>query len=285
MSSRPDRIVSLPELAAGIPDGSHVALAGFAITRNAVAFAHELIRAGTVGLSVTQVFGGIETDLLVAAGAVDRVTYASGSLDRFGLLHAVNRALQAGRLELVEYSGLALALRLHAGALGLPFVTTRSMLGSDLVAPLVAAGQAKQIESPFDGAPCLALPPMRPDFSAIHVDVADRAGNAVVGGPLWSIPETARASKVVLLVAEEIVEVGELDPSRVTIPGSLVHAIAHVPQGGHPTAVYGRYDYDAAHLRLYAAAAGAGAGEHGAYLDRFVHGVSTFDEYLALVAP
>lgn len=284
MSTRPDRVVSLRELAAGIPDGSHVALAGFAITRNAVAFAHELIRAGTSGLSVTQVFSGMETDLLVAGGAVDRLTYASGSLDRFGLLHAVNRGVASGRLELIEYSGLALALRLHAGALGLPFVTTRSMLGSDLLAPLVAAGQVEQIESPFDGAPCLALPPLRPDFSVVHVDVADRAGNAVVDGPLWSIPETARASRVALLVAEEIVDVGELDPSRVTIPGSLVHAVAHVPRGGHPTAVYGRYDYDAAHLRSYVAAAGEGVEEHDAYLDRFVRGVSTFDEYLALAA-
>jgi glutaconate CoA-transferase, subunit A len=284
MSPRPDRLASLQDVVADIPAGSHLALAGFAITRNAVAFVHELIRSGTRGLTVTQVFGGIETDLLVAAGAVDRLTYASGSLDRFGLLHAVNRGVQAGRLELFEYSGLALTLRLHAGGLGLPFVTTRSMLGSDLVKPLAVAGQVKQIESPFDGAPCLALSPMCPDVAAIHVDVADRAGNAVVDGPLWSLPETARASRMVALVAEEIVDVGELDPSRVTIPGSLVHSVAHVPRGGHPTAVYGRYDYDAAHLRLYAAAGSAGDDALAAYLDRFVHGVSTFDEYLALVA-
>ena len=176
-AARPDRVVSLREIVADIPDGSHLALAGFAITRNAVAFAHELIRAGTRGLTVTQVFGGFETDLLAAAGAMDCLTYASGSIDRFGLLYAVNRAVLDGSLALSEYSGLALALRLHAGALGLPFVTTRSMLGSDLVAPLVATGQAAEIESPFDGAPCLALPPLHPDIAVVHVDVADRAGN------------------------------------------------------------------------------------------------------------
>lgn len=284
MAAHPDRIASVHEIVADIPDGSHLALAGFAITRNAVAVVHELIRSGTRGLSVTQVFGGFETDLLVAAGAVDHLTYASGSLDRFGLLSAVNRAVLDGSIELSEYSGLSLALQLHAGALGLPFITTRSMLGSDLVEPLVAAGQVRQIESPFDGAPCLALSPVHPDVAVIHVDVADRSGNAVVGGPLWSIPETARASRTVSLVAEEIVDVGELDPSRVTIPGLLVHAVAHVPRGSHPTAVYGRYDYDAAHLRLYAAAASAGADALSAYLERWVHGVSTFDEYLEKVA-
>ncbi len=284
-AARPDRVVSLREIVADIPDGSHLALAGFAITRNAVAFAHELIRAGTRGLTVTQVFGGFETDLLAAAGAMDCLTYASGSIDRFGLLYAVNRAVLDGSLALSEYSGLALALRLHAGALGLPFVTTRSMLGSDLVAPLVATGQAAEIESPFDGAPCLALPPLHPDIAVVHVDVADRAGNAMVGGPVWSIPETARASRMVDLVAEEIVEVGELDPSRITIPGLLVHAVARVPHGGHPTAVYGHYDFDAAHLRQYAAASNAGGDALDAYLDRFVRGVATFDEYLEEVAP
>lgn len=284
MGSHPDRLASLGEIVGEIRDGSHLALGGFAITRNAVAFAHELIRSGTRGLTITQVIGGIETDLLVAAGAVDRLTYGGGSLDRFGTLHGVNQAALAGRLELYEYSGLALTLRFHAGALGLPFITTRSMLGSGLMAPLIATGQAKQVESPFDGAPCLALSPVRPDVAVVHVDVADRSGNAIVNGPTWSIPETVRASRTVALVAEEIVEDGDLGPSEVTIPGLLVHAVAHVPHGGHPTAVYGRYDYDAAHLRSYAAAGSAGPDALRAYLDRWVHGVSSFDEYLALAA-
>lgn len=284
MVARPDRLASLQEIVADIPDGSHLALAGFAIARNAVAIAHELIRSGRSGLTVTQVIGGIETDLLVAAGAVDRLAYGGGSLDRFGGLHAVNQAKLAGRLELTEHSALALALRLHAGALGLPFVTTRSMLGSNLVEPLVASGQAKQVENPFDGTPCLALSPVRPDVAVIHVDVADRSGNAVVDGPLWSIPESARASTTVALVAEEVVENGDLDPSRVTIPALLVHAVAHVPRGGHPTAVYGRYDYDAAHLQTYAEAGSSGPEGLDAYLERWVHGVETFDEYLAQAA-
>lgn len=281
--ARPDRLTSLREVVAEIPGGSHVALAGFAITRNAIAFVHELIRSGTRGLTVTQVTGGIETDLLVAAGAVDRLTYGGGSLDRFGALHAVNQAALAGRLELTEYSALSLALRLHAGALGLPFVTTHSLIGSDLLAPLLAARQVERIESPFDGTPCLALSPVRPDYAVVHVDVADRSGNAVVGGPLWTIPETTRAARFVALVAEELVEIGDLDPSRVTIPGMFVHAVAHVPRGGHPTAVYGRYDYDAGHLRTYADAGRAGPEGLDAYLERWVRGVSSFDEYLAQV--
>lgn len=284
MVARPDRLASLQEAVAEVPVGGHVALAGFSITRNAVAFAHELIRSGTRGLSMTQVIGGIETDLLVGAGAVERLTYGGGSLDRFGVLSAVNQEALAGRLELFEYSGLALTFRLHAGALGLPFITTRSMLGSDLVEPLVATGQVRKIESPFDGSPCLALSAVRPDVAVIHVDVADRSGNAIVDGPLWSIPETARASAAVILVTERVVDDGDLDPSRITIPGMLVHAVAHVPRGGHPTAVHNHYDYDAAHLRTYAEAGRAGPDGVSAYLERWVYGVPSFDKYLELVA-
>lgn len=279
MPTRPDRRVSLQEVASAVDDGSHLALAGFAITRNAVAFAHELIRSGRRGLDVTQVIGGLETDLLVAAGAVDRLTYGGGSLDRFGPLHGVNQAVVGGRLALVEYSALALTLRLHAGALGLPYVTTRSMLGSELLPPLVATGDVREVESPFDGRACLALSPLRPDVAVVHVDVADRAGNAVVGGPLWSIADTARAARTLALVAEEVVEVGEIEPTRVTIPAVLVDAVAEVRHACYPTSVFGRYDYDAAHLRAYAAAGAEGPEALAGYMARWVHGVRDFDEY------
>src|SRR5690606_40231180 len=127
MRAGPDRRESLADVVADIRDGTRLALCGFAITRNAVAFAHELVRARRHRLSLTQVIGGMETDLLVAAGAVDDLSYGGGSLDRFGPLHAVNRAAMAGTLRLVEYSALALTLRLHAGALGLPVIATRSL--------------------------------------------------------------------------------------------------------------------------------------------------------------
>ncbi len=275
-----DRRCSMGDFVAGIADGTHLALAGFAISRNAVAFAHELVRAGRRHLTVTQVIGGLETDLLAAAGAVDTLTYGGGSLDRYGPLHGVNQAALGGSLTLVEYSALALTLRLHAGALGLPFIATRSMLGSDLASAPTDRGEVRAGENPFDGAPCLIMSPLRPDVAVVHVDAADKAGNAAITGPTWSIPETARAARSLAVVAEEIVKVGDIDPSNVDIPAAIVDAVIPAPRGAYPTAVYGHYDYDGAHLQMYVDAGASGPAGLAAYLERWVYGTASFDEYL-----
>jgi glutaconate CoA-transferase, subunit A len=100
----------------------------------------------------------------------------------------------------------------------------------------------------------------------VHADVCDERGNAVITGPLWSIRETALAAANVIVTAERVVPPGSIDPSHVTIPGTVVGAVAEAPGGARPTAVYGSYDYDAALLRDYAAASRAG----GEQLARFV---------------
>lgn len=259
------KVASLAEALAEVRDGTHLAFTGFSITRNAIAAASELIRAGRRHLTLTQVTGGMDTDLLVGAGCVDRLVYSGGSIDRFGPLHAVNRAIGDG-LATEEYSTLSLTLRLHAGSLGLPFVPTRSLIGSQLLDPLVASGGAAMIDDPFTGAPLLAVSALRPDTAVVHADVCDEHGNAMIAGPLWSIRETALAAAKVIVTAEEIVPSGTIDPSHVTIPGSVITAVAEVPDGARPTAVYGCYDYDAALLREYAAASRTGGEE----LARFV---------------
>jgi acyl CoA:acetate/3-ketoacid CoA transferase alpha subunit len=86
---------------------------------------------------VIQTTGGLDTDLLAGGGCVRHIVSSGGSLDRFGPLHAVNRRVLAGEIQADEYSNLAIVLRLHAGALGLPFVPTRSMLGSQLLDALL----------------------------------------------------------------------------------------------------------------------------------------------------
>lgn len=278
---RSDKRATLAEAVALLPDGGHLAMCGFAISRNAVAFAHELIRAGRRHLHLSQVVGGLETDLLVAGGLVDRLTYGGGSLDRFGPLAAVNRAVLSGQLELVEYSALALALRFHAAALGLPFVPTHSMLGSNLLDPLLISGEARLDTDPFTGSPCLLLQPLRPDLAVVHADRADRHGNCTVRGPLWSIPETVRASTAVVVVCEQLADPGEIDPGQVAIPGEYVTAVVPIPVGAHPTAVFGRYDYDRAHLELYARSVGAGEEPARAYLERWVLGMPDHLSYLA----
>ncbi len=276
------KAASLTEALAGVADHSHVALGGFAITRNAIAAVHELIRAGRKGLTLSQCVGGMDTDLLVGAGCVERLIYSGGSLDRFGLLHGVNAALTAGKVAVEEYSSLALALRYHAAALGLPFLASRSMLGSDLLAPLLRTPSVLEGQDPFNGTPVLLLAPLRPDVAIVHADVADEAGNAALNGPSWTIRDTAFAARRVVVLCEEVVAKGSLPPERVILPGAIVTAVAAVARGAHPTAVMGRYDYDRRHLEAYVGM--TSSGQMAAYLDRYVTGVRNHREYLDRVA-
>ena len=100
------KLTSLSEAVASIPSGSHIALSGFAIARCTMAFAHEVIRQGIKGLTISQCLGGMDTDMLVGAGAVDRLIYGGGSLDRFGRIAWVNAGIENGTLHAELYSSL-----------------------------------------------------------------------------------------------------------------------------------------------------------------------------------
>lgn len=276
-------VASLAEAVGTIPDGAHIALGGFAITRNVIAVVHELIRTGCRSLTLTQVIGGMDTDLLVGAGCVDHLTYSGGSLDRFGFLFAVNRAVLDGTVEAAEYSSLALTLRLHAGALGMPFASCKSMLGSDLLEPLLASGAARVVDDPFTGSPAVALAPIRPDVAIVHADIADETGNAFIGGPTWTMRETAFASSRTIVTAEQVVPAGGIPPDHVSIPAAIVSHVVAVPHGAHPTAVYAHHDYDRQHLEEYAASARTGPEGFAGYLERYVLGTADHAEYLKLV--
>ncbi|HSW38745.1 MAG TPA: CoA-transferase, partial [Acidobacteriota bacterium] len=127
------KLCSLNEAVASIPSGSHVALSGFAITRCAMAFAREVLRRGTKELTISQCVGAMDTDLLVGGGAVKRLIYGGGSLDRFGRLACVNTGIEKGSLDTEEYSSLSIAFRYLAGAVGIPFIPIRSLSGSSLL--------------------------------------------------------------------------------------------------------------------------------------------------------
>ncbi len=240
------------------------------------------MRARRRDLEVSQVTGGFDTDLLAGGGCVRRIVSSGGSLDRFGPLHAANRAILAGEIDFEEYSSLSVTLRFHAAALGLPFLPARSMLGSDLLRSLAGTSDGVRLEhDPFTGAPVAVLAPLRPDVAFVHVDAADEDGNSVIGGPSWNIRETAFAARRTVVLAEKVVPAGSLEPDTVTIPGPFVHSVVLVPFGAHPTAVAGHYDYDRSHLELYSSAAREGGDAYARYLDEYVFGLDSHERYLA----
>jgi glutaconate CoA-transferase subunit A len=277
------KVTTLTEAVASIPSGAHVALSGFAITRCTMAFAHEVVRQGIKGLTVSQCVGAMDADLLVGAGAVDRIVYGGGSLDRFGRLACVNRGIENGSLQAEEYSSLSVAFRYLAGALGLPFMTIKSLRGSDLLRQIQerTGSNVGTVTDPFTGEDWPVLKPLLPDVAVVQVQVADEEGNAWIMGPRWDNVEQVKASKRTIVISEQVVP-GEVicrNPERTVIPSLLVSHVVELPYAAHPTSVYRVYDYDAGQIENYVHAT-CSPETFKIYLDKFVYGVKDHWEYL-----
>ncbi len=280
------KLASLSEAVRSIPAGSHVALSGFAIARCTIAFAHEVIRQGIKGLTLSQCLGGMDTDLLVGAGAVDRLIYGGGSLDRFGRLALVNAGIENGSLHAELYSSLSITFRFLAGSLGLPFIPIRSLVGSDVLSQLEdrAGSDIAFVDDPFSGDRWLALKPLIPDVAIVQVQTADEDGNCIILGPKWDNTELVKASKRTIVIAEHIVpgDVIRRQPELCAIPDLLVSHVVDLPFSAHPTSVYREYDYDAEEIQRYVEAQKTQQ-KFRDYLDKYVYGVNDHWEYLNMV--
>src|SRR5512136_690155 len=252
------KVSTLSDAMASVPNGSHVTLYGFATARSTMAFAHEVIRQGINKLTVSQCVGAIDADMLVGAGAVERIVYGGGSRGRSGQHACLNRGIEQGTLKTEEFSSLSLTFRYLAGSLGLPFIPIRSLNGSDILKQLqqVNPPVVSTLKDPFTGDEWLVLKALVPDVSVVQVQVADEDGNAWILGPRWDNEEQAKASKRTIVITERLVSTEAIrqSPERTVIPGFRVSHVVHLPFSAHPSSVYGIYDFDDDHIELYAEA-------------------------------
>jgi hypothetical protein len=154
------------------------------------------------------------------------------------------------------------------------------MLGSDTLersAAIVA-------EDPFTGLRVCLLPALILDVGLIHVHRADRFGNAQIDGISGFSFEMARASRRLILSAEEIVptDVIRAAPDRTIIPYYLVDAVVHAPFGSHPGEMSFVYGRDEELIREWVDASQTAEGSQ-AYLRKYVTDLSGHDDYLRLI--
>lgn len=272
-----------------VTDGAIVGLGGQSIGRCTIALAHEIVRQRKKDLTLVGCNLALSMDILVGAGAVKRTESGTGNLERFGTAFRWRKAIEAGTLEVADYSHLAIASRFLAGALGLPFMPSKSLLGSDILNKrgVEPTSPFEIIDNPWNpGEPVVLLPALTPDVSIIHVQKADEMGNVIIEGFTTQEPEMVRASKSVIVSCEELVSSDAIrrDPDRTTIPYLYVDAVVEQPWGAYPTAVHRYYEHDADHIRKYQAVARPGGEEYEAYLQEYIYGCDTFDEYLEKAA-
>jgi glutaconate CoA-transferase subunit A len=242
---------------------------------------HEMIRQGCKNLTLSGPISDALFDQLIGAGCVEAVRAAWVGNVSAGLGHCFSRAMNDSiphPLHVVDYSNFTFALGLHAGALGVPFLPTRSTLGSDL---LKKSPGLREFQSPVSDEKLVAVTALHPDVAIIHVQRADEQGNSHLWGNLGVAVDGARAAKCVIVVAEEIVppETISSDPNRTLIPGFTVAAVVHEPLGSHPSPVQGYYGRDHDFFADYHAQSRTVEG-FAAWLDRWVLQVSDRRDYI-----
>jgi glutaconate CoA-transferase, subunit A len=279
-----EKVMSLEEAAALIPDGASVGIGGSTMSRTPMAMIWALIRARRKDLLCARCITSSEGELLFASGTSRHILTSWFSQ---GIVWGVSRIMrlytESGRARFEEWSHMAVGLRLRAGAMGVPFLPMRSIMGSDVIGQLP---DAKQIDCPFTGERLVLVPALNPDFAMIHVQRCDAYGNAQIDGLPFMDVDLAMAANSVILTTERIVSNDQIRraPDQTKIPFIAVDAVVEAPFGAAPHECYGVYEPLFAHLDAYAMQIRRDA-EDGirAYLDRYFYGPKSWTEYLDLL--
>lgn len=244
-----DKVMSLKDaIEKFVHDGGYLAIGGFGAIRTPIAACHEIVRQGRKNMGFAGHTSTHDFEVLSAGEVFNRVdiAYIIG-LEARGLSPCARRYMESGKVEITEWTNYSLAARLKAAAMGVPFVPTRNVLGTDTFH--YSAG--KVVECPFTGKKLMLQPALYPDVSVIHVHEADIYGNSRIKGISISDLDLARATKRLIITTERLISNEEIrrDPSLTSIPFYLVDAVCEVRYGAYPGNMPYEYFSDEEHLQ------------------------------------
>jgi acyl CoA:acetate/3-ketoacid CoA transferase alpha subunit len=262
-----------------VHDGDFVASGGFGHIRVSMAIIYEIIRQRKRNLLMAGKTSVHDLDILISSGCVNRVeaAYSFGHELR-GLSPASRRMVESGQCKVIaETSNAGYQWRWLAAMMGLPFIPSRNLLGTDTG----NYSSCKVVTDPFSGKPINLIPAAYPDVAFIHVHRCDIYGNAQIDGILVEDFELSRCARRLIITTEKIVDndIIRKEPWRTSIPFFVVDAVVEVPFGSHPCEMPEMYYYDedliAEWLKLSKTAEGTDE-----YLQKYVLSVDSFEDYL-----
>jgi glutaconate CoA-transferase, subunit A len=231
-----------------VKDGEYLAIGGFGANRAPIAACHEIVRQGKKNMGFAGHTSTHDFQILAAGEVFNRcdVAYIIG-LEARGLSTVARKYMQSGKVQVTEWSNYSLAARLKAAAMGVPFVPTRNLMGTDTF----KYSATKVVECPFTGKKVVLQPALYPDISIIHVHEADIYGNCRIKGIMIADDDLARASKKLIITCEKLIPNEEIrrDPTATRIPYWLVDAVCEVPFGAYPGNMAYEYFSDEPHLK------------------------------------
>jgi glutaconate CoA-transferase, subunit A len=278
------RMTAKEAVGENVHDGDTLIIGNYTISI-AFGLVYEVARQRKKGLTLCSQSGHLCDEILMAAGCIDRlITAYVMSAGTIGGDYPVGRALKQGKLQIEDYTNFHYNARLVAGMHGFSFMQVlEGIMHTDVFKKRGFMGDAKfkVITCPFTGKETVLVPALNPDVCIIHVQRADKFGNAQYWGAMGSVQAAALASRRIIVSCEEVVEhdVIKSSPHFTIIPAFRVNAVVEMPWGAHPGDVVGCYNAD----KVGQAVMGGGLlTEKGgvAWLDEWIYGCVDHNAYI-----
>src|SRR5947208_9230579 len=217
MASKLTNLVSA--ISSLVPDGASVATGLQMEQMIPFAAGHEIMRQQKKDLRLIGPISDILFDQIVGAGCVKDIVAAWVGNVMMGSAYNFRRAVENQEIRVFNMTNFSIALGLQAAAMGVPFLPTRTAMGSD-----VPKGNHfyYQIISPFEPKETLlAVRAIVPDVTIVHVQRADEDGNAHCWGNFGVFIEAVRAAKRLIAGYDEsdLPQVNAINHISMFIPG------------------------------------------------------------------
>jgi glutaconate CoA-transferase, subunit A len=251
------KVMTVDDVVGRLKSGMTIGIGGWGSRRKPMALVRAILRSDLEDLTIVS-YGGPDVGLLCAAGKVRKLVYAFVSLDSIPLEPLFRAARENATIEVEEWDEGMFQTGLRAAAQRLPFLPMRAGLGSDV---MTYNPHLRTVTSPYDdGEELVAVPALNLDVALVHMNRADKHGNAQYLGPDPYFDDLfCLAAQERFVTTERIVDTAGLTvdaPVQTLLLNRLmVDGVVETPNGAHFTTCAPDYGRDERFQKAYAAAA------------------------------
>jgi glutaconate CoA-transferase, subunit A len=260
-----DKTMTAADVVAELSDGMTIGIGGWGSRRKPMALVRAILDSPLKDLTIVS-YGGPDVGLLAAAGKIRKLVFGFVSLDTVAYDPYFQKIRQEGTLEITELDEGMFQCGLLAAGHRLPFMPIRAGLGSDVMR---LNPELRTVRSPYDDEELVAMPALRLDAALVHMNRADRYGNAQYLGPDPYFDDLfCLAAERRYVSCERIVPTTSFEGpvQALLLNRMMVDGVVETPRGAHFTSCVPDYPRDEKFQRLYAEA------DWESFADRFLTG-------------
>lgn len=274
--SMPSKEMTAEQVIEQIEDGMTIGIGGWGSRRKPMALVRAILRSNLKDLTLIS-YAGPDAGLLLDAGKVREIVYPFATLDSIPLEPLFSRARQDKTAKFREWDEGMFQTGLRAAASRVPFLPMRAGLGS---AVMENDPTLKTVTSPYDdGETLLAVPALELDVALVHMNRADKYGNAQYLGPDPYFDDLfCMAAKKAFVSTEQIMDTAgmllDAPIQSMLLNRTMVAGVVETPNGAHFTTCTPTYERDEKFQKAYATAAKTPE-DWAAFQARFLSGSET----------